>query len=162
MVAPERSCVKTLGGLLLLALGLALGVFVAYSLARDLSLWVLGRQVTGTVDRLWVEQIGDRMEGELEFRYYVEYHFTTSGGQTVRATTRADVREWGALQEGGAVEVVYFPLVPSHNQIEASRFVPVLACAYLPLLVLVWALLGGGWYLFQPGQQRAWWFGERR
>jgi hypothetical protein len=150
-----------LGGVLLFLIGLVLGLFLLYYLARDLSIWVFGTHIAATVDELYVEQIGDRTEGELEFRYYARYHFTTPGGRTVADTTRLDVREWGALTEGGLLNLVYFPPYPAHNRLEERRFMPVLACAYLPLIIVTWIVLGLGWYLVRPAGRREWWFGRR-
>jgi len=45
----------------------------------------------------------------------------------------------GGLLNLGQVSVVYFPLYPAHNRIEESRYVPMLACTYLPFLVLAGA-----------------------
>jgi hypothetical protein len=149
-----------LGGILLFLIGLVLGLVLVYFLARDLSIWVLGTEVAATVDELYVEQIGDRSEGEIEFRYYARYHFATPGGQTVADSTRLDVREWGALKEGGPLDIVYFALYPAHNRLEERRFMPVLACAYLPLIVMTWIALGMGWYLVRPAGRREWWFGR--
>lgn len=159
-VGPDWSHV--LSGAVLFLAGLVLGLFLVYYLARDLSIWVLGRHIAATVDEVYVEQIGNKTEGEIDFRYYARYHFTTPGGQTVADTTRLDVREWGALQEGGPLDIVYFPLYPAHNRLEERRFMPVLACAYLPLIVLTWMALGLGWYLVRPGARRMWWFAGRR
>jgi hypothetical protein len=41
----------------------------------------------------------------------------------------------GGLEEGSPVAVVYFPPYPTHNRLDESRFIPVLACAYVPLVV---------------------------
>ena len=40
----------------------------------------------------------------------------------------------GGLEKGGSINIVYFSLYPSHNRIDDSRFVPALACAYVPFL----------------------------
>jgi hypothetical protein len=45
----------------------------------------------------------------------------------------------GGLEKGGPIAVTYFPLYPAHNRLDESRYVPLLACANVPLL-----LLGGG------------------
>jgi hypothetical protein len=42
------------------------------------------------------------------------------------------------MEKGSVVPVVYFPPYPSHNRLDESRFVSVLACAYVPF-----AFLGG-------------------
>jgi hypothetical protein len=50
----------------------------------------------------------------------------------------------GGMEEGKAVGVVYFSLYPEHNQLDESRFVTILACAYMPfVLVSVTAIIGG-------------------
>jgi hypothetical protein len=59
------------------------------------------------------------------------------------------------------LDVVYFPLYPQHNRIQESRFISVLACAYVPLVILAWAALGVGWYLLRPTRVRTWWFSRR-
>jgi hypothetical protein len=57
---------------------------------------------------------------------------------------------------------VYFPLYPAHSRLQESRFVPVLACAYVPLMVVAWALLGLAVYVMRPAARRDWWFGPER
>ena len=40
----------------------------------------------------------------------------------------------GGLTEGATLEIVYFPPFPTHNRLDESRFVSLLACAYLPFI----------------------------
>lgn len=152
---------KVLVGALLLVCGLACLGFVLYALGRDLSVWVLGRQTDAEVVELSVVRTSSIDEKEMTFDYYVAYRFTTPGGQSISNSVKADVREWGALYEGGPVSVVYFPLYPAHNRLDDSRFVSLLACAYLPLMVASWTALGVGLYLIQPGGVRESWFAKR-
>lgn len=56
----------------------------------------------------------------------------------------------GGLEKGGAVDVVYFPPYPAHNRLDDSRYVPVLACTYVPATALSLAALLSGWHLVQP------------
>ena len=158
----DHPLLQRLVGVLLLAVGLACLAFLVVNLSKDLALWVLGREVTGQVDELWVERIGDQVEGDLEFDYLVHYHFDAPGGGVISQTTTLAVREWGALVEGGPVEVVYFPPYPAHNRLEESRYIPILACAYVPIAVLSWLGLGLGWSLVRSRRWRAWWFGGER
>jgi hypothetical protein len=158
----ERTWGQLLLGGFLGLVGLALLLFLLYSLARDASLWIFGTEAAAEVDELWVERTSPEDAQELTFRYHVSYHFTTPGGRTVRDTSTLDVREWGNLKVGGPVEVVYFPLFPAHNRLEESRYVTVLACAYVPLFIAAWALLGLALYLVRPGSQREWWFASAR
>jgi hypothetical protein len=150
-----------LGGALGL-LGLIGLILLLYSLARDASLWITGRPIVAEVDELWVERTSAPDAQELTFRYFVRYHFTTPSGQTVSNSSSLDVREWGNLQEGGPVEIVYFPLYPAHNRLRESQYLPMLACAYVPLFVAVWAMLGVALYLVRPAARREWWFGAER
>ena len=161
-VATRPPWLQVLAAVVILAIGLALGTFLLYNLVTDVSLWVFGRQATGKVLSLWVEPVGDAQEGELSFHYYMEYQYETPGGRRITKTTRLDVREWGALNEGGPVRIVYFPLVPSHSRLEESRFLPALACAYVPLAVVTWALLGVALYLMKPVTGHRWWFASRK
>lgn len=152
-----RSLGKTVVGAFLLILGLfCLGLLI-YGLVTDLSLWVLGRRTEAKVVELWVERTNESDAQELTFEYFASYRFMTPGGQ-VTSSSRLDVREWSALEEGGDVLVVYFPLYPQHNRVDESRFVPMLACAYLPLAIVAWASLGVGWYLLRPTRVQTWWF----
>lgn len=153
-----RSVGKTVVGGLLLILGLLCFGLLIYGLVTDLSLWVLGRRTVAEVVDLWVERTSESDAQELTFEYFVSYRFSTPGGKVTNSSSRLDVREWGALELGGDVMVVYFPLFPQHNRVDESRFVPMLACAYVPLLVVAWASLGAGWYLLRPARVQAWWF----
>jgi hypothetical protein len=47
----------------------------------------------------------------------------------------------GGLMSAADVDVIYFPLIPAHNRLEESRFVPLLACTYAPLLAVAGLLL---------------------
>ncbi|MGD9316708.1 MAG: DUF3592 domain-containing protein [Anaerolineae bacterium] len=153
-----RSLGKTVAGGLLLILGLLCLGLLIYSLVTDLSLWVLGRRTVAEVVDLWVERTSESDAQELTFEYFVSYRFSTPEGKVTNNSLRLDVREWGALELGGDVMVTYFPLFPQHNRVDESRFVPVLACAYVPLMVATWASLGVGWYLLRPARVQTWWF----
>jgi hypothetical protein len=97
----ERPWGQLLLGGFLATLGLALLGFLLVSLASDVSLWFLGTTTVAEVDDLWVERTSAPDAQELTFRYYVAYHFTPAGGQTVSDTSALDVREWGSLEVGG-------------------------------------------------------------
>jgi hypothetical protein len=56
----------------------------------------------------------------------------------------------GGLEKGGSIDVVYFSLYPSHNRIDDSRFVPALACAYVPFIVVFAFCAMVGWRLARP------------
>jgi hypothetical protein len=55
----------------------------------------------------------------------------------------------GGLMSAEEVRVVYFPLFPAHNRLEESRFVPLLACTYVPFLAVAGLLLVAGRYLLK-------------
>ena len=137
-------------GLLLLVIGLCCATFVVANLARDVSLWAFGRRARAVVVETWVEPI----DGESGFRYFVRYQFRTADGQMITRKTSIAAQEWASLGLGGSVEVVYLPLYPAHNRLDDSRLVPVLACAYLPLVFLSGAGLAWGWSLSEPIRAR--------
>ena len=131
-----RSPGRTLIGVLLLVLGLASSLFVVLSLARDVSIWVLGRHVQALVVDRWAERTSVEGERELTFRYFVRYKFATPRGQVIAGTSAVGAGEWSGLGIDSPVDVVYFPIYPVHNRLDESRFVPILTCAYLPLFLL--------------------------
>jgi hypothetical protein len=106
------------------------------------------------------------------FRWFVRYQFKMPDGQVVTGVSRISANEWaalgngaplevsyegeaprdqrfGAVADGGWVNVVYLPAYPAHNRLDESRFVPVLACAYVPLTLLGCAGLAAGRSLIQ-------------
>jgi hypothetical protein len=141
--------IRLLGGGLVLIVALFLTALLALQLSRDLALWVFGSEVKADVVDRWVEQIGDEDEGELQFEYYLRYQFTVANGQTLTGTTTLSVSEW-AGGDGGQVDVVYFPPYPQHNRLDDSRYVPLLACSYVPLILIAGAVLAAGWQLLRP------------
>lgn len=149
---------KTIAGVLLLILGLLCLGLLLYGLVTDLSIWVLGRRTVAEVVDLWVERTSESDAQELTFEYFARYRFATQTGKMITSSSKLDVREWGSLENGGDLSVVYFPLYPQHNRVDEARFVPMLACAYLPLIVIAWASLGVGWYLLRPTRTNTWWF----
>jgi hypothetical protein len=64
----------------------------------------------------------------------------------------------GGLISASAVNVVYFPPFPAHNRLEESRFVPLLACTYVPLLAVAGLLLFGARRLLrdEPAREDDW------
>ncbi len=136
-------------GPMALLVGAAAATFLLGGMAADFSLWLLGRLATATVVDQWLERIGEHEEGELTFRYFVRYEFAAPGDQVVTKTSPLSVLEWGALETGGPISVVYFPLYPAHARIEEGRFIPILLCSYVPLASVGWAGLWGGWHLIR-------------
>lgn len=172
-ILTRPGCVKRSSGLLLAAAGLVVLAFAGFNLARDASLWILGRHTEARVIDAWIEQGADDRRGMPVYHWYVRYRFTTPGGRMVTGSSRMAAQEWTALglrnpvelavqgqgpttQSGGttleedpSIDVVYFPAYPAHNRMDQSRFVPLLACAYVPLIVLGWAGVAAGRRLFQ-------------
>jgi hypothetical protein len=159
---------RTLVGSTLLMIGLGCLIFIVVNLATDLSVWILGRRTTAEVVAAWVEETSKEKTTEQTFEYFIRYRFSTSSGEVFTRTTRVGVQEWGglgmsgpvgaiyqeqrnvpthgvgSLERGLSVAVVYFPLYPAHNRLDDSRFVPLLACTYVPLVALSWAGLAAG------------------
>jgi hypothetical protein len=149
---------KRLLGLLVLAAGVTVLAFVAFNFVQDASLWILGRRAQAQVVDVWIEQNAGEREAPT-FRWFIRYQFTTLNGRLVTGVSRVSAAELAALGHTGSVDVVYseeeaahrnevaiddagwvnvvyFPPYPVHNRLDESRFVPVLACAYVPLILL--------------------------
>jgi len=155
----DSAWLRTLVGLLLALVGLACLTFAAVNLGKDVAIWFLGRHVAAEVEELWAEQIGEFEEGELQFDYWVRYHFAVPDVGIITRTVRLDMREWSTLTEDGPLAVIYFPLYPGLNRLEDARFIPLLVCAYVPITVFGWIGLSLGWYLLRPAGTRPWRFG---
>lgn len=53
----------------------------------------------------------------------------------------------GGMAEGATIDIVYFPLYPAHNRLDESRFISILACAYLPFTIVGVFAVVVGWRL---------------
>jgi hypothetical protein len=144
---------RLLGGGLILLVAVLLAALLAAYLAQDIALWAFGRDVKADVVERWVEQVGTEDEGELQFEYYVKYRFAAEDGQTLTVTTTVGLSEWASGDGSGQVDVVYFPPCPQHNRLDDSRYVPLLACTYVPVILIAAAMLAASWQLFRPAIQ---------
>ena len=142
----NRSFWKIIAGLVILTLGILLSVFLIKFSISDVSIWVFGKTVYGVVDEKGYELV-DETAGELTFTYHAEYSFRTDDGERFTGITSLSAQEWSALIEGGDVKIVYSPFDPSNNRIDDSRFVPLLMCSYIPIILIAWFLLIQGWNL---------------
>jgi hypothetical protein len=173
LISERPRWVRRLAGATVVSVGLALLAFVVLSLVQDASLWVLGRRTTAQVVGAWIEQDVEARPETPTFRWFIRYQFGTPDGREVTGVSRVSAAEWaamghsdplevvnrqggsvpqpgvGAVEDGGSVDVVYLPAYPAHNRPDESRFVPVLACAYVPLILLGWAGLAAGRGLLQ-------------
>ena len=146
----DRSVGKTLVGVVILILGLVCLAVLVASLAKDMSIWVLGRHVTAEVVDSWYELNEDVKGVEFSARYFITYRFATPRGRVVEGTSQVGGMEWSSLGVGSPVDVVYFILYPLHNRLDDSRFVLFLAITYVPLAFFTWAGLTAGCHLLRP------------
>lgn len=144
------SLVKILAGVLLMVFALVCLAVMVFNLAQDISIWALGRHTIAKVVDSWTEQTGGNQEGELAFRYFIRYQFTTLDGQVITSLSSVGANEWAGLGVGSQVDVVYFPPYPGHNRLDDSRFIPLFTCTYLALGFLICAGLVAGWQLGRP------------
>jgi len=93
----DRHWGKSLIGAFLLLIGLACTTVLVVNLAKDLSIWVLGRHTTAYVTDMWVERTSDVEESELTFQYFVQYQFMLANGQTITRVTTVAPQEWAGL-----------------------------------------------------------------
>lgn len=91
---------QTLAGVLLLFAGLACLAFVAVNLAQDVVLWAFGQRTQAEVVELWAEEVSGGEAGELVFRYFMRYRFTTPDGQVIVKDTGVAANEWLGLGQG--------------------------------------------------------------
>ena len=105
--------------------------------------------MTGEVLEPWLERTNEEGARELTFRYHARYQFTTPGGKVFDGDSLVSGLEWSGLGEGSPITVLYFPLYPEHNRLDDSRYISVLACAYLPFLLLSLLMLTAGWRLIR-------------
>lgn len=139
-------------GVLLLVVGLGL-VVVAVWLGRDVPLWLFGRRVEAEVVDVWMVQTGESGDEdfkEVYFDFFAEYQFTTEAGQVITRTAKLAVSEWSELGKGSRVAVIYSPSRPDRAQLDNRRFLPLFTVCYVPILLLTFALLAGGWNLLRP------------
>ena len=162
LISERPRWVRQLAGALVMGVALALLAFAVLNLAQDASLWFLGRRIEAQVVGIWIEQDADATAEAPTFRWFIRYQFETPHGRVVTGVSRVSPWELSALgltgpidtvsagenasrqaegtiEDGGRVDVVYLPAYPAHNRLDDSRFMPVLACAYVPLMLLAGA-----------------------
>ena len=140
-----------IAGIAVLIIGLALSYLLVESLSDDLPLWLVGQDVSAQVDESWVERTGENNAGELTFDYFVRYSFSTPQGETISGSSRMTPSEWSQYGEGSKILVTYLPADPSLNRVSDARFVPLLVCSYLPLIIIGLAILLTGWSMLAKG-----------
>ena len=105
---------KRIGGALLLATGVMFLAFTAYYAAKDIPLWVFGKQTKAEIVEIWLEQLNElegREDGVLDFSYNVKYQFTTPNGDLITKATTTSAIEWSGMWEGQKINIVLPPLV---------------------------------------------------
>ena len=145
---------KGIAGFVLLVVGLVFLIIVFKNTLNDFPIWFFGRDVSAVVEETWVEKTGENNAGELTFQYFIRYNFTAPSGESVTGTSSLAGMEWSGISEGSEVKVTYFPPNPSHNRLNDSRFMLVLLCSYIPLIVLTWFGLFAGWKLISADFKR--------
>lgn len=103
----DHPSLKNALGVLLLIGGIALLASMLFALGKDLSLWVFGQTATAQVVDRWVETTDTGEQGELDFRYFVRYRFSTPEGRVIVSTKTVAAQEWvgvghGSQGQGGA------------------------------------------------------------
>ncbi|MEJ2487664.1 MAG: hypothetical protein P8Y68_18245 [Anaerolineales bacterium] len=138
---------KVLLGLLIFALGILLTFFIIKFSINDVPIWFFGKDVIGVVDEKWYELISEEGASELEFEYFVRYHFVSSDGEVFTGSASLSALDWSGLVEGRDVSIVYSPLDPANNRIDDSRYVPLLLCSYIPIIIIAYFFVTQGWNL---------------
>ena len=143
---------KRIGGFLLLAVGVTFLAFTFYYAAKDIPLWVFGKQTKAEVTEIWYEradEVKERDEGMQKFFFYASYQFTTSKGDLITKTTKTSANEWSGMWEGQKIDIIYFPLLPKLNRLDDSNWALFLSCTYIPLIAIGIIGLRVGWYMLK-------------
>ena len=150
----DDSVGKKIVGFVIFAFGLILCILLIKNAAKDFPIWVFGRQTTGVVEKKWYELVGENNAGELAFDYFLSYKFASPNGETLTGSTSLAAQEWMAHEEGGEVDIIYASFNPSINRVDDSRFRPLLACSYIPFILIVWFSLVWGWNILSEEFKR--------
>ena len=143
---------KRIGGFLLFAMGVVFLAFTTYYAAKDIPLWVFGKQTKAEVVEIWLEQLNElegRKDGVLDFSYNIKYQFTTTKGDLITKTTTTSGSEWSGMWEGQKIEIVYFPLYPELSRLDDSNWALFLSCTYIPLVAIGIIGLRLGWHMLK-------------
>jgi hypothetical protein len=131
-------------GALLLLVGLASAGYLAISLADQIPFW-LGQRTTAEVLDLSYELEGEDRQGQQVFRYSVEYRFELPDGRSLTRTERVAAQEWGRVEVGGRIAVLYSPLHPDRVRLDYRRMAPVFVFCSMPIAVVAGFGLVYGW-----------------
>lgn len=132
-------------GFILLSTGVIGLFFISYNMIRDFPIWFFGHEVTAVVEETILELDEENAAGEMSFKYYVRYQFTTLDGDTVTGMSKLGIQEWSSLSEGNEISVVYSPIDSTNNRMDDSQYMPMMLCAYFPFMILIWFVLAKGW-----------------
>jgi hypothetical protein len=106
---------------ILFLLAAVFSLFVFIELGQDLALWLFGERVEAAVVDRWALPLGEDGQGELSFRYYVQYRFETPAGQVYTRTTTIGSQEWA----GGGYAGSSKPRVDFYDQEAVGPAAPV-------------------------------------
>lgn len=130
--------VKRIAGVVLLVIGLAFLVLLVRNTITDFPIWFFGQHVNGVVEEKWYELIEQENSNEFAADYFLSYRFTDANGQIISGSSQMAAEEWSAYAEGMDIPIVYSPLNASNSRVDDSRFIPLLLCAYIPFIIVIW------------------------
>jgi hypothetical protein len=161
---------RIFGGLLFIG-SLSIGIFLIFSLVKDVAIWGFGRQVSAKMIDRWMEETSDEGVREKTFQYFIRYQFETEDGRFITRVSSVSAREWVGFgmpgesrivykeqetvpvddmrnaQLGNKIDVIYFPPIPEHNRLDDMRYIPLYVCLYVPTLALSLVGIRIGWSL---------------
>lgn len=120
-ILDDHPFVRMLVAAILFLLAAVFSLFVFIELGQDLALWLFGERVEAAVVDRWAEPLGEDGQGELSFRYYVQYRFETPAGQVFTRTTTIGPQEWA----GGGYAGSSKPRVDFYDQEAVGPAAPV-------------------------------------
>jgi hypothetical protein len=137
--------VKRIAGVVLLIVGLVFFALLIRNTVTDFPIWFFGQHTTGVVEEKWYELIEQENSNEFAADYFLSYRFTDANGQIISGNSQMAAEEWSAYVEGREIPIVYSPLSSANNRVDDSRFVPLLLCAYIPFIIVIWFSLKQAW-----------------
>jgi hypothetical protein len=140
-----KSFSRKIGGFLLLSIGLLVFFMVSKYMIKDFPIWFIGQDVSAIVKETWYEKVNLDDPADMTFEYFVRYEFTTEKGKIIIGTSRLGVTEWMRSGPGTNIKITHSPFNAENNRVDDSRYVPLLLCAYLPFIFLLWLGIYSGW-----------------
>ena len=103
---------QVVAGAILLLIAAALGLKIVNTFQLERCYRTEGIVATATVEQKSTQYVSSRVA-----YFDIHYSFTTTDGQSIRASEDVSKERWDALNEGDPIEIEYLPGEPSSNRL---------------------------------------------